>query len=78
MQGGFFFEKEDMIFLAFNKDLFLNCSDEEIVETVKKTSDLYPEKFLTVIIHREKEYKIKSSIQQRSLGKKLLMQVRSL
>ncbi len=67
-----FLEKEDMIFLAFNKTYSFNCSDEEIVETVKKTRDLYPERFLTVIIHWGEEYKIKSSIQQRSLGKKII------
>lgn len=64
----FLFQKDDVIFLAFNKTFPSYCPDKEIIETVKEIRDSNPEKFLIVIFHWGQEYQSKSSISQQKLA----------
>lgn len=68
----YLFEKEDIVFLAFNKTFPFNCSDKEIIEIVKKTRNLNPEKFLVVLFHWGEEYQKKSSSFQQTLAKEII------
>ena len=63
----FLFEKDNIIFLAFNKTFPFNCSGDEIAEIIEKTRTSNPENFIVVILHWGQEYKLKSSVfQQKS------------
>lgn len=68
----FLFEKNDTVFLAFNKTFPFNCSDREIVEIVKKTKNSEPKKFLVVIFHWGEEYQSQSSIVQQKLAHQII------
>lgn len=66
------FEKEEIIFLALNKTLTLNCSDEQILEVIDRVRIANPEKFLIVLFHWGEEYQLKSSLAQQKLGRKII------
>lgn len=66
------FEKEEIIFLALNKTLTLNCSDEQILEVIDRVRIANPEKFLIVLLHWGEEYQLKSSLAQQKLGRKII------
>jgi len=66
------FQKDNIIFLAFNKTFSFNCSDEKIVRFVKEIRDANPEKFLIVVFHWGNEYKTKSSISQQKLAHRII------
>lgn len=68
----FLFEKDNMVFLAFNKTFSFNCSDEEIIEIVKRVKSFNPDKFLVVIFHWGEEYQPKSSISQQKLAHQII------
>ncbi len=68
----FLFEKNEIIFLAFNKTFPFNCSDQEIIEIVKKTRNANPKEFLIVIFHWGEEYQLKSSISQQRLAHQII------
>lgn len=68
----FLFEKNEIIFLAFNKTFPFNCSDREILEIVRKIKNSQPKKFLVVIFHWGEEYQLKSSIVQKNLAHQLI------
>ncbi len=68
----FFFEKNNIIFLAFNKTFRFNCSEEKIVETIRKTKIVNLDKFLIVILHWGNEYQSKSSISQRKFAHQII------
>jgi len=68
----FLFEKENIIILAFNKTFPFNCSDEKIVDIVKKIRKLNPKKFLIVVFHWGEEYQPKSSIFQQKLAHEVI------
>jgi len=68
----FLFEKDEIIFLAFNKTFPFNCSDEEITEIVKKTGNANPEKFLIVFMHWGQEYQLTNSLSQQRLSHKMI------
>jgi len=66
------FKQNDVIFLAFNKTYPFNCSNEEIVEIVKKEKNLNLDKFLIVIFHWGEEYYPKSLISQQELAQQTI------
>ena len=68
----FLFEKDNVVFLAFNKTFFFNCSDKEIIELVSETRSHNPDKFLVVIFHWGEEYQSKSSIAQQKLAHQIV------
>ena len=68
------FEKDNLIFLAFNKTFYFNCSDDEIVEIVKNVKNTNPEKFLIVFIHWGEEYHPINSFFQQDLGHRMIDQ----
>ncbi len=68
----FSFEKDNIIFLAFNKTFPFNCPDGEIIEIVKRTKSSNPDKFLVVIFHWGEEYQSKSSISQQKLAHQII------
>lgn len=68
----FSFEKDDLVFLAFNKTFPINCSDDKIIQIVKETKNSSPEKFLVVIFHWGEEYQTKSSISQQKLAYRII------
>jgi AmmeMemoRadiSam system protein B len=68
----FFFEKENIIFLAFNKTFPSSCSDKEIARAVKRIKELNPGKFLVAIFHWGEEYKLKSSLSQQNLAHQII------
>lgn len=61
-------EKDDIVFLAFNKTFPLNCSDNEIVDVVKEARNLNPERLMIVMFHWGNEYQLKSSTSQQELA----------
>lgn len=71
-EENFLLEKEEIIFLAFNKTFPFNCSDEKIAELVKQTRTTNKDKFLIVILHWGNEYQGKSSIFQQQLARKII------
>lgn len=66
------FEKNDIIFLGFNKTFQHGFSDNEIIEFIKQARELNPEKFMVVMIHWGQEYKLKSSAIQQNLAHKMI------
>lgn len=68
----FLFEKEGILFLAFNKTFPLGCSDEEIINTTNLVRDLNPKSFLIISMHWGKEYQDKNSISQQELAHKII------
>lgn len=68
----FLFEKDDLIFLAFNKTFSLNCSNDEIVDIVKEVREINKNKFLIVIFHWGNEYQSKSSTFQQDLAHQVI------
>ena len=69
---GDFFEKDNIIFLAFNKIFPSNCSDKQIIEIVKKTKQLNQKKLLIVVPHWGEEYQLNSSISQQELAYQMI------
>jgi AmmeMemoRadiSam system protein B len=67
-KDGFLFEKDEFVFLAFNKTFPFNCADKEIVEIVTNTRKLNPNNFLVVMFHWGNEYQDKSSVWQQNLA----------
>ena len=68
----FLYQKDKIIFLAFNKTFASNCPDEEIIKTIKSVKKQNPENFLIVSIHWGNEYQIKSSVCQQKLARKII------
>jgi len=68
----FLLERDNIIFLAFNKTFPFNCSDEEIVEIVKRVKTSNSEKFLVVMFHWGNEYQLKSSLSQQKLAHQMI------
>jgi len=68
----FLFEKDNIVFLAFNKTFPFNCSDDRITEIVRETKLLHPNEFLVVIFHWGTEYQPKSSVFQQRLAHKVI------
>jgi poly-gamma-glutamate synthesis protein (capsule biosynthesis protein) len=68
----FLFEKNGIIFFAFNKTFPVNCSDEKIFEIIKKTRNSNLKKILIVIFHWGNEYQLKSSNEQKELAHKVI------
>jgi len=68
----FLFEKEEIIFLAFNKTFPFNCSDEQILEVINKIRTANPEKFLVILFHWGQEYQLKSSLSQQKLARRTI------
>lgn len=62
----FLFKKDNLIFLAFNKTFPFNCSNEEIVEIVKRERNANPGEFLIIIFHWGEEYCSKSLTSQQN------------
>lgn len=65
-------EKNDIIFLGFNKTFDYAFSDDEIIEFVKQARKFHPEKFMIVMCHWGQEYKLKSSVAQQNLARKII------
>ena len=68
----FLFQKDNIIFFAFNKIYPSNCSDEEIINTIKSVKLKNPECFLIVSAHWGKEYQLKSSVIQQKLAREII------
>jgi len=68
----FSFQKENIIFLAFNRTFPFPCRDEEIIKTITLTKSKNPESFLIVSIHWGQENKLRSSSSQRRLSYKIV------
>jgi len=68
----FSFEKENIIFLAFNKSFNTYCKNEEIVETIELVKSENPENFLIVSIHWGKEYELTNSFSQYELAYQII------
>lgn len=68
----FFYQENDLIFLAFNKTFSFNCSDDEIAGTIEEVKSLNPEGFIIVIIHWGEEYQPVSSISQKKTAYKII------
>lgn len=65
----FLYQKDDIIFVAFNKTFSFNCSDDEILEIIKEARNLDSDKFFIVVFHWGEEYQPKSSIFQQELAR---------
>jgi poly-gamma-glutamate synthesis protein (capsule biosynthesis protein) len=68
----FLFQKDKIIFFAFNKTFPSNCPNEEIIETIKSVKTQNSENFLIVSVHWGNEYQIKSSAFQQKLARKII------
>lgn len=68
----FCFQKENIIFLAFNIIVPLPCRDEEIIKTITLTRSQNPESFLIVSVHWGQEYQLRSSLSQQRLSHKIV------
>ncbi|MCK5123205.1 MAG: CapA family protein [Candidatus Pacebacteria bacterium] len=68
----FLYQKNDLVFLAFNKTYAKSCADEEIVKTIKLISSASPENFIIVNIHWGDEYQLTSSPAQQKLARKII------
>lgn len=68
----FLFEKDNIIYLAFNKIFPFSCSDEKIIEIIRMVRKSNPEKFLIVICHWGEEYQTKSSLSQQKLAHQII------
>ena len=68
----FLFEKDNIIYLAFNKIFPCSCSDEKIIEIIRMVRKSNPEKFLIVICHWGEEYQTKSSLSQQKLAHQII------
>jgi poly-gamma-glutamate synthesis protein (capsule biosynthesis protein) len=68
----FLFQKDNIIFFAFNKIYPSNCSDKEIIETIKSIKLKNPESFLIISAHWGKEYQLKSSAIQQKLAREII------
>lgn len=68
----FLFERDDIIFLAFNKAYPFDCSDGKIIEIVKETRSLNSKKFLVVMFHWGIEYQPEGSFSQQNLAHQVI------
>ena len=68
----FLFQKNNIIFFGFNRIYPFNCSDKEIIETIKSIKLKNPEGFLIISAHWGKEYQVKSSIRQQKLAREII------
>jgi AmmeMemoRadiSam system protein B len=68
----FYFKKDNMIFLAFNKVEISRCSDEEIINTINLVRSLSPESFLVTSIYWGEEYETTGSDFQKKLAHKII------
>lgn len=68
----FLFERDNIIFLAFNKAYPFDCSDGEIIEIVKETRSLDSKKFLVVMFHWGIEYQPEGSFSQQNLAHQVI------
>jgi len=64
----FSFQKNNIIFLVFNKSFPFNCSNQEIEKIIKEIRSENLDKFLILIFHWGQEYQEKSSIYQKELA----------
>lgn len=68
----FILEKDDLVFLAFDRTL-QGCEDEEVISTIESVRKENPDKFLVVSLHWGAEYKLKSSASlQQELAHKII------
>jgi len=68
----YYFKKDNVIFLAFNKVEISSCSDEEIINTINLVKSSNPEGFLVTTMYWEEEYKTTSSDFQQELAHKII------
>lgn len=68
----FSFEKDGILFLAFNTTFPMNCLNNEITEVVKTAGQESHDSFLVVVLHWGAEYKETNSISQQELAHKLI------
>ncbi len=66
------FSSQKTVFLAFNRVLPFINSQEEIIESIKKTKLNNPDKYIIVSIHWGNEYQLTSSLIQRELANKII------
>ena len=68
----FLFEKDNIIFLAFNKAYPFDCSNEEIIEIIKEARRLNPKKFIAAMFHWGIEYQLRGSFSQQNLAHQVI------
>lgn len=66
------YQKDELIFLAFNKTFPSTCPEKEIIATIQEVKSLNPNSFLIISIHWGEEYKLKNSSFQQNLAYKMI------